>query len=903
MLTITGPGGAGKTRLAIQVVSQILEQNRSNAWFVDLAPLTDLTLVSQYILNALGVRQETDNAPEDILTYFFQDKSAILILDNCEQVIEGIAQLIQVLISRTSELKILATSREPLGVNGEMVWCIPSLSTPSIEGEITMEILMRHASIRLFVERAAVVKPQFVMNEQNMNAVAQICASLDGIPLAIELAAARMKVLSVGEIASRLDQRLQLLVSSQNVVPRQKTLRNLIDWSFDLLPQYERTLLRRLSVFAGGWTLSTAEEVCSGRGLEPFEVLDLLSHLVDKSLVIVEISDDSQRYRLLETIRQYAMEQLEQSGEVSAFTERHALYFTRMAEQSYAEIWGKNQGLWIEWLEAEHDNLRAAMDWMSREGNNHELFLRLAGSLWRFWWVRGYLNEGRVRLEAALRLAPHASRELRANALRGAAKLALQQGDYAQALSMSQESLELFRLVGDQWGIARQIELLGELAYYQGDYPQSVELFNESLTIRRAILDKEGVAVSLHQLGMIARDHGDTHQAKQLFEQSLQLFRELEDKIFIAQTLNHLGLVEHTMCEYERANLLFEEAASLYRGLDDKIGLSDVILNLGVVAKDRGELKLAKSLCEQSLDLKKSLGDKRGIAQVQATLGEVHLYQGQYIFAAQLIKQSLVFFQERGVKRGVMFCTGLLGFTAHYMGDYERAISLAKEGIQISREIGAPRAEAYCIEILGLAASARDHFTEAATYLIESIKIFEKISDRRNVSTTWINLARNAYRQGNLEEGSKFIDESLAISRELKTGWALGLALEIKGLLQRKQGNHIQAFQLFQESLEIAYLQDNLQGIANCLGAIAGLAVVAYQPEVSLKLFAAAQMVREQIGASMGQGDQAEYDHYLEMASRQLNNEQIEVTRLQGSSFSLTQAIDLAKTVSLPKTR
>jgi predicted ATPase/class 3 adenylate cyclase/Tfp pilus assembly protein PilF len=902
LLTISGPGGVGKTRLVIQVASEFLEQYDSGGWFIDLAPLSDSNLAPQYILNAMGIKEETGSTPIGLLTYFFQDKGALLILDNCEQVIQGISQLANALIERTTDLKILATSREPLGVAGETVWCIPSLSIPSIDDNLSIENLLQHESVRLFIERAVAVKPQFIINHQNMLSVAQICARLDGIPLAIELAAARMKVLSVGEIASRLDQRLQLLVSNQNVVPRQKTLRNLIDWSHDLLPQNERALLRRLSVFTGGWTLSAAEEVCSGEGLEPFEVLDLLSHLVDKSLVIAEISDDSQHYRLLETIRQYAIEQLEKAGEASAFNERHALYFTKIAEQSYAEIWGKNQGLWVEWLETEHDNLRTAMDWMSQEGNAHEIYLRLAGSLWRFWWVRGYLNEGRNRLAAALKLNPYASRELRANALRGAGKLALQQGDYAQALVMSQESLELFRQVGDRWGIARQIEVIGELAYYQGDYPKAVELFNESLSIRKAIMDKEGIAVSLRQLGMIARDHGDTHQARQLFEESLQLFRELEDKIFTAQTLNNLGLVEHSACEYERANFLFEEAASLYRELDDKIGLSDVILNLGVVAKDRGELKLAKSLCEQSLDLKKALGDKRGIAQLQATLGEIHLYQGQYIIAARLVEQSLATFQELGVKRGVMLCTGLLGFTAHYMGDYKKATSLAKEGMQISREIGAPRAEAYCIEILGLVASARNRLTESAAYFNNSIKIFGKIGDRRNVAITWINLARTANRQGNLENANKYLDESLAVAHQLKTGWTQGLALEISGLLQRKQGNHAQALTLFKESLDISDLQDNLQGIANCLGAIAGLAITAEQPVEGLQLFAAAQMIRQQISAKMGQGDQAEYDLYLDLADQQLDKVRFEKAWSQGSSLTLAQAIQVARRVSPPTT-
>ena len=898
LLTISGPGGAGKTRLAVQVALESREQYDSGGWFIDLAPLSDKTLVPQDILNTLGIREESGISPVDMLAQFFQDKSALLILDNCEQVLQGVAQLAQSLIKKTSGLKILATSREPLGMAGETVWCIPSLSTPGAEAEIPIEKLMRYEAVQLFVERAMDARPNFAVTNRNMHLVAQICSRLDGIPLAIELAAARMKILSVADIAARLDHRLQFLVSDQNVAPRQKTLRNLIDWSYELLPQNEQVLLRRLSIFTGGWTLEAAEEVCTGENIESFEVLDLLSHLVDKSLVIAEISDVAERYRLLETIRQYAHERLEESGETSAIAFKHASYFTNMAERSYAEIWGKNQGYWIECLEAEHDNLRIAMEWMSQDEHAHEMLLRLAGSLWRFWWVRGYISEGRARLESALRLNPQAPRALRANGLRGAGKLALQQGDYIQAAAMSQESLDLFREIGDQWGIARQLEVLGEVAYYQGDYSQAVELHNKSLAIRKGIMDKEGIADSLQHLGVIARDHGDALHAKELFEQSLELFRELEDKIFTAQILNNLGIVEHSLCEYDRATPLLEEAVSLYRELNDNFGVSDVLQNLGNVAKDRGELKLAKSICEECLRLKQTLGDKRGIAHAQATLGEIAIFQGHYKLASELAEQSLAIFQELGVKRGVMFCLGLRAFVAYYKGDYELATSLAEECLKISREIKAPRAVAYCTEVLGLVAFARNRFQEAVDLINEAIKIFDKIGDRRNVAIAWINLARTAYRQGKFKNARTYIDQSLAVSRQLRTEWTHGLALEILGLLQRKQGDHDQALQLFQESLEISVIQGNWQGIANCIGAIAGLAIIANQPVDGMNLFAAAQMIREEIGAKMGEGDQEEYNEYFNLTGQQLDEEQIQNAWSHGYSLTLEQAIEVAKSIS-----
>ena len=899
LLTISGSGGAGKTRLAIQVATELVDQFEAGGWFVDLASISDPELVAQYILNTLGIREASGHTPLDILIYFFQDKPAIIILDNCEQVTQAIATLAQTLISQTADLNILATSREPLGVAGETVWCIPPLTTPKLDDAISIEKFVQLESVKLFMERAVAVKPQFVINNQNMPTIAQICARLDGIPLAIELAAARVKVLSVADIATRLDHRLQFLVNSQNSIPRQKTLRNLIDWSYDLLPSNEQALLRRLSVFAGGWTLEAMEAVCSGENIEAFEVLDLLSHLVDKSLVVAEISDVNERYRLLETIRQYAQERLVEAGELSLYAFNHAEYFTKMAEKSYEEIWGMNQENWIEWLETEHDNLRAAMDWMAQEEKAHEMYLRLAGSLWRFWGVRGYIHEGRNRLETALSLTPGAPKYQRANGLRGAGKLALQQGDYHQAMVLSQESLDLFREINDQWGIARQMELLGEIAYFQGEYSRAVEMLQESLAIRKAIRDKEGIALSLRQLGVIARDHGDSQQARDLFEQSLALFRELDDKIFTAQTLNHLGLVEHSSYEYEHANVLFEEAASLYRQLNDKFGLSDVLLNLSTVAKDKGELVQAKTLCEQCLLLKQALGDKRGIAQTQANLAEVSIFQGKYLYASQLAEQSLESFLDLGVKRGVMFCKGILAFSAHYRGNYEQALSHAEDSMDISTELKAPRALAYCTEVYGLVAFANNDLDGSERLLNQAVAIFDQIGDRRNIAITWINLARISYRKGNIDQAYQLIDQSLATSRLLNIEWTHGLALEIKGLLQRKQGNYLQSLQSFQDSLETAVLQDNLQGIANCLGAIAGLAIITHQVVEGLQLFAAASMLREQIGAKMGQGDQEEYEQYLQLIKQSLETEQVEMAWSQGISIDLSEAIDLAKKVSI----
>ena len=894
LLTISGPGGAGKTRLALQVALESLDQYAEGGWFIDLASLSDPALVPQYIMNALGIYEENCCNPVETLTFFSQYKSALFILDNCEHLLQAVAQLAHILIAKTSSLKILATSREPLGVVGETVWTIPSLSTPKAEEELSIEKLMQYEAVRLFIERAMAVKPNFALTGQNWNSVAQICARLDGIPLAIELAAARTRVLSAGDIAARLDNRLQFLISHQNLVPRQRTLRNLIDWSYDLLPQNERNLLRRLSVFAGGWQLEAAEQVCSGKGIDSFEVLDLLAHLVDKSLVIAEISDKAERYRLLETIRHYAQERLAERNEAEHYALKHAQYFTKIAEQSYEEIWGKNQGYWLERLETEHANLRTALEWLSNNRDTDNFYLRMAGSLWRFWRTRGHISEGRTHLEAALKKNTNASDHLRANGLRGAGKLALQQGDYVQALATTQESLALFKKLGDKLGVSRQLDVLGEISYFQGDYSRAVELHRESLAIKHEISDKEGIAVSLQQLGVIARDRGEYPQAKELFEESLILFRELEDKLFIAQTLDNLGRVEHSLCEYERAILLLEESVSIYRELNDKVGISNGLQDLGNVAKDQGEFMQAKSIYDECLKLKQEIGDKRGIAQAQNTLAEVAFYQGKYTIVAELAEQSLRLFKGLGVKRGIVFSLGLLAYTAQYRGDLEGAISFAEQCLNLSKEINAPRAVGYCNEVLGLAAFARNHLSEARDSFYKAIDIFEKLGDRRNLASAWIHQARTAYRQGEFESAGKFIDKSLEVSRQLNVQWTLGLALEIMGLLQRSQGNYDGALARFQESLKISVNQDNRQGIANCLGAIAGLAALANRSFDAAYLFAASQKTREEIGARMGEGDQAEYTEYLTLMRQQLDDEVFNRAWTYGCSMPIDQAVEIA---------
>jgi predicted ATPase/transcriptional regulator with XRE-family HTH domain len=472
LLTLTGPGGCGKTRLALQAAAELADKFADGVCFVELAPLGDPRLVPQSVASALGVREEPTRPLPVTLIDTLHRRQLLLVLDNCEHLIAACAELAHILLSACPQLHVLATSREVLGVAGEMAWRVPPLASPDPQRPVPVEHLLQYEAVQLFVERARTVQPTFTVTERNAAAVAQVCHRLDGIPLAIELAAARVKVLTVEQIAARLDDRFRLLTGGSRIaLPRQQTLQAAIDWSYDLLSEPERRLWRRLSVFAGGWTLEAAEAVCAGAGLDAAEVLDRLTSLVDKSLVTVDAMAGEARYRLLETIRQYGREKLERSGEAAVIRRQHLEWHVGLAERAEPELTGPDQAVWLEKLEAEHDNLRAALEWSQVEAQGEQIGLRVAAALWRFWLVHGHLREGRRWLEGMLAGSPEAWPAVRAKALYGAGALAEDQGDYAAARAFFAESLALRRELLDagafaeRWAEGRAMTLEQAICY------------------------------------------------------------------------------------------------------------------------------------------------------------------------------------------------------------------------------------------------------------------------------------------------------------------------------------------------------------------------------------------------------------------------------------------------------
>ena len=620
LVTLTGAGGCGKSRLSFQVARNLLESYPDGVWLVELAPLSDPGLVPQRAAAVLGVREEPGRALIDTLKESVGSRTLLLILDNCEHLTPACRQLTAELLAGCPTVSILASSREALGVPGEVVWHVPPLHVPDLGRPVrlTRREIGQFESVRLFVERAAAAGPTFSLTEQNAETVAQICARLDGIPLAIELAAARVKVMPVGQILGRLEDRFRLLTSgSPGAVPHQQTLRATVDWSYELLSDKERELFDRVSVFAGGATLEAVESVCSGDGVAEEEVLDLLTHLVDKSLVLPEVgAGGAARYRLLETLRAYGSERLEQAGTRSAILDQHLAFYLRLAEEAEPELSGGDQSAWLERLEQEHDNLRQAGEWSIRSARP-DAAIHLAGALWRFWRIHGHLGEGRRRLEAALSMETTGSglAKVRAKALLGAGALARSQSEYERARALLQEGLAVGRQTEEQDTTAAILLELGTVAIDQGRHADARESYEECLAIRRAAGDKRGMAIALHNLGVVSQALGDYEAARSLYTQSLAINRELGNEGWEALGLNALACVAIDHDDHPAAQRYHEEALAIHRRLGDRWGVAYTLHELGRVAIGQRDYLKAHALLAESIPIFHALGDRVAAAE------------------------------------------------------------------------------------------------------------------------------------------------------------------------------------------------------------------------------------------------------------------------------------------------
>ncbi|MDP6514313.1 MAG: tetratricopeptide repeat protein [SAR202 cluster bacterium] len=637
VMTLLGTGGVGKTRLSLQVGAELGEEYRDGVWLVELAALTDPGLVVDSLASVLGVQEESGRSLVDTVSDYLIRKQALLILDNCEHVVDACAELVDVLVKTCPELGVLATSREVLGIAGETVWQVPSLVLPDIQESVTAESLALCEATNLFVDRAMAANPRFAVSDVNASAIAQICQRLDGIPLAIELAAARVRALSVEQIADRLADRFNLLVTgNKTALPRHQTLRAAVEWSFDLLAEPETALFNRLSVFSGGLTLEGAEEVGAGGAIEKSQVLELLAQLVDKSLVLVDQDiDHSVRYTMLETLRQYGQENLLSDGDRESARKRHASHFLDFAKMAEPELRRQNEADWLNRLDKDHDNLRAALTW-TVEHEAPEMEIGLAGAIWRFWLVRGFLEEGRRWMEGALSRNVDALPDVRANALNGAAGLAWHQGDFRHAQKYLEEALEIRRDSQDAKTIAILLDNLGAVVYSQGDFLRATELREECLMIRRTLGDTRGIADSLNNLGFMAREQLEFESATALLRESLTLYRELKDQGGIARALLCLSEVELSR-DARLAMELIAESLELFETIPDRWGIAQALNSQAMTFLALGDISQATGRLIECLDMSTKMGDKLTVASTLEGMAKVANAENDAYRAARLI--------------------------------------------------------------------------------------------------------------------------------------------------------------------------------------------------------------------------------------------------------------------------
>jgi predicted ATPase/class 3 adenylate cyclase/Tfp pilus assembly protein PilF len=625
LLTLTGSGGSGKTRLALQAAAEAMDGFANGVWFVDVATVVDGDMLPGAVASDLHLRKQAGLTVLETLAAFLRDKRMLLILDNCEHIVSACAELANMLLKSCPELHILTTSRERLGVAGEITWRVPSLPLPTNQDLNCLEKVAENPAVCLFVDRAVSVVPSFRLTVKNAVAIVGICRRLDGIPLAIELAAARVKTISPEEIALRLGDRFRFLTGgSRTALPRHQTLRAAIDWSYHLLGGLEGILFRRLSLFCGSFSLEAAESICGDADLHVGEILDSLATLVDKSLLLLEHSDGAGRYRMLETIREYASERLREANELAATQSQFIAYFLEIGQRAGPELSGPAQGEWLERLDAEHENILAALAWNAQDADLATGQVRLAVALSRFWLVRGHWEEGltcMLRVLAIQIAAPPAAE--RAKGFNSCGNLACQLGKMDAALQYYQRSLEIRRESGDERGVAATLNNLGMVRRRQGQDAEAKDLFAEALLLFRRLGHESGAATCLNNLASLLSAQGQHAEAEVNIQEALHVFRVSGDQLGVAAGLVELGNIALSRHDIDRAELYFEESLAISRALGEKIGIVDCLQHLGQVMIVKRDYERARILYEESLNLAKELAASDNMAAAREALKQL----------------------------------------------------------------------------------------------------------------------------------------------------------------------------------------------------------------------------------------------------------------------------------------
>jgi predicted ATPase len=697
LVTLVGSGGTGKTRLAIQVGQQLQATYADGVVLVRLEN-PEISNVVQEVAEALQVKDQSGQPLLETLIEFLKPKTLLLLLDNCEHLIEDCARLVTRLLSTCPHLSILATSRELLRVAGEQVMWLSPLTAPNLQCLPGWEQLTEYQSVQLFVERARAKDQGFALTAENAVTVAKICASLEGIPLAIELAAARVSAGNVEKIAKYLDDPLRLLTGGgRDREPRQKTLEAAISWSYDLLSELEQMLLRRLAIFSGGWTTEAAESICSDDELDEFTAMDLLASLVDKSLVVVDGQEES-RYRFLESIHQYSWQKLQATGELAALNHRHQDWFLQLAIAAEPELDSSRPEDWLNRLNLDHDNLQAAMGRNLADPQRLEQALRLGGALWQFWYIRGYLSTGRDWLQKILGASPgEADSAEKAKVLKGLGNLSSQQGDLPEAKGYHQQSLAIWQRLGEQTGVIDALNSLANIDFDLGKREQAEASYEQVLRLAEQLGDESRVADGFFGLGNIAYAKRDFELAKSRYEDCLSRWQQLGEKRRTLDVYSNLANVAFEQGDLATAFSRYEEQLATQRDLKNPAGAADLLHNLGLIEYLRANYDAARERFTECLNTWKSLQVRTGVASALHCLGVVAHAEQDLPRARQLLAESLVLWRQGGALAELAETLIDMAKVVRDQGELEAARGFYQEGLeafgQLEEESGVTRCQ------------------------------------------------------------------------------------------------------------------------------------------------------------------------------------------------------------------
>jgi predicted ATPase len=700
LITLWGAGGTGKTRLALQIAVGLANSTdfADGVWLIELATVFDEQLLVQTITQTLGIKDKLDRPLLPTLLDYLKPRKLLLIFDTCEHIAPLCAELSLTLLQTCPNLQILATSREILGVGGELVWKTPSLTLPDLQNFSDSTTLVNTSAVKLFVERAKAVQPHFELTDQNIAVIGAICVRLEGIPLALELAAARTKVLSPQQILQRLDRRLPFLITGdRSKASRQHTLKSTIDWSYNLLSVEEKVIFRRLAVFSGGWDLEAAETVCRDSNLlAKNQAADLLQQLLDKSLIVLDTySAHAQletRYTMLDTLREYGREALDLEQELEQIEQLHAQYYLKMAEEAEYGLWMGQQKIWLWRLEVERANLWNALNWSKKSLAAKEIGMRIAGALWWFWYIRCCPSEGEKWLsEEMLQYSKSGASSVHIKLINGVGAMYFLRGNFQRAAHLQVEAVNLARQTQDWVSLTFSLGCLAMQKIYLGEFDEAKTLTYESVRLARSLADKRLIMDEIVIRAIAFTYSCDLTETEELLNECLEVSREVNNSQCIAYSLTLIGFNHFWKGNLSEAEIFLESAICICREIDDRRLLCEALNQVGLIYSTRGDYDAAKQYIEESLKLGEEAGNRQTIAVSKQHLGKKALQQADYLTAANLLEESLKLFIQVGDKRGIILVLEDKAEIAHCKGQLSEAAYLLATTIYLRNQISVLR--------------------------------------------------------------------------------------------------------------------------------------------------------------------------------------------------------------------